>query len=426
MILSGWWMLLLAVPVLLLGELAVGRVPGLAKLYLPAPIVGGLAVAVAVLAINLARPGALSVRADTAARAWTWLITPEVTWLRSPPKVTLFAPLMVAFFTCVGLNASWAVARAGSWRLLVLLAVATVLAVVQNVAGVAMARAMHVSPFVGLLCGSVTLTGGPGTAMGFADSFERAGFAQARAVGLAAAMFGIVTASLVGGPLGGGLIRAFRLRATGGGSAAVAARPVRPASPFLAQLRAVAADPWPVVAHLLLLAACIKVGAWVSYGLASRLTFPTYIGALVVGIVVRNASDLARRPFVRTATVSLIAAVLLAVYLTVAVMTLDLMQLRSLAGPMLVILLVQVAIMLVFAAAVTFPTMAMDYEAAVASAGHVGFGLGITPNAVANMEALVEPFGPAPRAMLVVTLVGGFLIDVTNSATIVFFLNRLR
>ncbi len=425
MIISGWWMLLLAVPVVLLGEAVVNRVPGLSRFYLPAPIIGGLLIAVGILALNVARPGTVGVRPNTAARWWTWVVTPEPEWRRSP-AVPVYTPLMVGFFTCVGLNASWAVARAGSWRLVVLLAVATALAVVQDVAGVAAARALHVSPYVGLLCGSVTLTGGPGTAMGFATAFEDAGFAQARAVGLAAAMFGIVTASLLGGPVGAALIRGFRLRpapAAGPASAAAA----RPGSAFLALLRSVAARPASVAGHLLLLLACVKVGAWVSHGLrAAGLTFPVYIGAMLVGIAVRNAADRLRRPPVRTATVTLVASVLLGVYLAVAVMTLDLVQLRTLAGPMLAILVMQVGIMLAFAAAVTFPALAADYEAAVAAAGHVGFGLGITPNAVANMEALTNPFGPAPGAVLAVTLVGAFLIDVTNSATIVFFLNRLR
>lgn len=446
MLISGWWILLLAIPVVTGGEWLTRRLAWLSRFHLPAPIVGGLLVALVLLVVNSVKPGGLTIGLTTDWRAWAWIVEPVVGLPNAGTFVDLHKPLMVAFFTCVGLNASWAVARVGSWQLLVLLLVATGLAVLQNVVGVAAARAMHVSPYVGLLCGSVTLTGGPGTAMGFASTFEQAGFAEAKTVGLAAATFGIVAASLLGGPTGSVLIRVFR-RSPLAGADGVGAKPARAAPTFLGQLRSAVARGKSVIPHLLLILACVKVGAFVSPQLgpwlndAARLTgggawlwnslglgnlqFPVYIGAMLFGIVVRNALDLARVPLVRTDTVNLIASVLLGLYLTFVVMTLDLMRLRGLAGPMLAILLLQVAIMLVFAAVVTFPAMGLDYQAAVASAGHVGFGLGVTPNAVANMEALAEAYAPAPRAMLVVTLVGGFLLDVTNSITITYFLGRL-
>jgi ESS family glutamate:Na+ symporter len=436
MTISPWWLLALAVPVLMLGELLVRRVRFLARFDLPVPVVGGFLIALAVLAFNLLRPESPIVfDTKTRSSAWTWLVTAETEWRRGHAAVPVFLPFSTAFFTCVGLNASWSVAKRGSWQLLILLGLATGLGVFQNILGVTLARAMGQSPLLGLMCGSVTLTGGPSTALGFAPTFQLSGLTAAPTVGAAAAMFGIVTGSLLGGTVGGTLVRRRSLRGLGGRrdprsetvSESVATPQARTRRTFFAAAADLAREPFTLIIHLGLLLACIKAGAWVSLWLnAAGLTFPVYMGAMLVGIVLRNTLDAAGIRILRTDVIDRLGAVALGIFLAAAMCSLNLLELRSLAAPMLMILSAQVVLTILFAYFVTFLLTGRDYDAAVTSAGHVGFGLGITANAVATMDAVTEKFGPAPRAFLIVTIVGAFLIDLTNALTITLFLNLLK
>ena len=424
MTISPWWLLASAVPVLLLGELLVRRVRWIARFDLPVPVVGGLPVALLILVLNVTGVFGVTVVTDTSARWWTWLITAEPEW-RAAPSKTVYLPFSTAFFTCVGLAAGWSVVRRGSWQFLVLLVLATVLAVLQNTLGVAIARTMNAPPLLGVVCGSLTLTGGPSTAIGFADEFEKAGFVAAKTAGAAAAMFGIVAGSLLGGAVGGTLIRRRRLRdpVLSPDSAPLE----RPRHSFFDHAASLISQPAALLIHLMILLACIKFGAWVSLWLKQAgVTFPVYMGAMLSGIVLRNALDAAGMPIIRGDVVERVAAVSLGIFLAAAMVSLKLHELRTLAGPMIVILASQVIFTVLFAFFVTFLIMGRDYDAAVMSAGHVGFGLGITANAVATMDVLIEKFGPAPRALLIVTIVGAFLIDLTNALTITVYLNLLK
>jgi ESS family glutamate:Na+ symporter len=198
---------------------------------------------------------------------------------------------------------------------------------------------------------------------------------------------------------------------------------------LVAQLRRLLTigSPLAVLFHVLVLLACVKAGAWLSYGLQSTgARFPVYMGAMLLAVVVRNGMDLVWDGAIRTEVISAIAAIVLGLFLAMAMMSLNLIALRSLAGPMLLILAAQVVLMLAFAWLVTFNCTGRDYDAAVTSAGHVGFGLGITPNAVATMDVLTSKFGPSPRALLIVTIVGGFLIDFTNALVLTGWLNWVK
>jgi ESS family glutamate:Na+ symporter len=430
---SAWWLLGAAVPVLLLGEALVTGIKPLAKLDLPSPIVGGLLVATVVLLINLSGIGQLDLANKVTAKAWTWIITPE-TQLKKSPAVPVYLPISTAFFCCVGLNASWAVAKKGGLQLLLLLALATLLGVLQNFLGVALCRGMHQNPLLGLICGSVTLTGGPSTALGFADTFQKAGFAAADVVGAAAAMFGIVAASLLAGAFGGQLIRRLHLRADAHNT--VVTHHHRTIG-IIHRAKDLLAGGSASLKHLLIILICMKLGAWVSLGISAiriplprhwgliKLTLPVYMGGMILAVIWRNITDQANTFLIHTNTVETIASICLKLFLAMAMASLNLLQLKSLAIPMLVILALQVILMLAFAAGITYFFMGRDYDAAVMSAGHVGFGLGITPNAVATMDVLEQKFGPSPRAVLIVTVVGAFLIDFTNSLIITLHLNFL-
>ncbi len=168
-------------------------------------------------------------------------------------------------------------------------------------------------------------------------------------------------------------------------------------------------------------------GALLSFGLTrARVVLPGYIGAMIVAAALRNLDDRSRVFRFDPRAIDALGTIALALFLVIALMDLKLWQLAGLAVPMLVILAVQIALMILYAVGVTFTLMGRDYEAAVTASGHVGFGLGITPNAVANMEALVARFGPAPRSFLIVPVVGAFFIDFSNALVIVAFANLIR
>jgi glutamate:Na+ symporter, ESS family len=324
------------------------------------------------------------------------------------------------------LNASWSLVKKGSVQVLVFLGLAGGLAIFQNVIGVGLAKLLGVSPLLGLVCGSVAMSGGHGTAIGFAAELEKAGLPAAGVVGVAAATFGLVCGGLIGGPIGGGLIRKFGLKSSAGANVHLASGTSAEGG-ILGDLKSLALAGKVFVVHLVLLLVCLKLGSWVSFLIQQTgITFPVYIGAMLLGVVVRNAVELSGGRWIKTETVDTLASVMLGVFLAIALMSLNLIELASAAGPMLVILAVQVIVMALFARFITFRVMGRDFDAAIMAGGHCGFGLGATPNAVANMKALVERFGPAPRAFLVLPIVGAFLIDFVNATNITIFLNLIK
>lgn len=425
MTISAWFAVALAIPVLLLGEWLVRRLRPLARFNIPSPVVGGLLVSLLVLGGNLSGLFPAKFQASVSAPWWTWLVTTEPEWLKAPAH-NVNLPFLVAFFTCIGLNASWTLVKRGSTQVLLFLGLAGTLAIIQNGLGVALAKLMGVSPLLGLVCGGVAMTGGHGTAMGFAADIERAGLPNATVVGVAAATFGLVAGGLLGGPVGGALIRRRGLK-PGGSQPEQLASDSTGGSGIVGDFRALAGFGKGFLLHFLLLLACVKLGSWVSHFIQqAKITFPVYIGAMLLGVAVRNALDLAGARWVKSEIINTLASVMLGLFLAIAMMSLNLIELANTALPMLVILVVQVGFAACFTWFVTFHVMGRDFDAAVMAGGHCGFGLGATPNAVANMKALVERFGPAPRAFLVVPIVGAFLIDFVNAMNITLFLNWVK
>jgi ESS family glutamate:Na+ symporter len=313
--------------------------------------------------------------------------------------------------------------------------------VVQNVAGIAIALALGAPAALGVICGSLTLTGGPATGLAFTGEFESLGVTGAGALIIASATFGIFVSSLVGNPIAAALIRRFRLAApreetkqdeaaefwaigaTGkfddaGEETFDDTKREREESPLTGA---------ELLRNLLVLLVVMGVGALLGVGLSRlRVTLPAYVGAMVVAALVRNLDDRYGWFRLDMRAIEAVGSVALALFLVIALMDLKLWQLAGLAVPMLVILAVQVVLMIIYAVVVTFVLMGRDYEAAVTTSGHIGFGLGITPNAVANMEALTTRYGAAPRSFLIVPIVGAFFIDFSNALIITLFANILR
>ena len=391
---------------LLVGEGLRRLVPVLARYNLPAPVLGGLLVAVAVL---LARgQGVTLVQFDT----------------------TLQSPLMIAFFTTIGFGASLSLLRIGGPQVLRFFLLATVFAVVQNVVGILIAMGFGLHPLFGVLAGSVTLTGGPATGLAFAPLFEEAGVIGASSVAVAVAIGGIVAGGLVGGPAGTILIERGRIATPRRGSG-----PRSEVDVALVETEVTTTvlasddddDAWPIVKNLVAILVAMWIGFWVGRGFEGLgMTLPAYIGAMLVAAAIRNIDDVTGWMGLSHRFVNSFGIVSLTLFLVMALMTLKLWELAGLMLPLLLILVVQVAIAAVVAMGPVYRIMGRNYESAVMSGGFIGFMLGTTANAMAVMRALVERYGPAPRAFLVAPIVGAFFIDFTNAIIITFCLNIFR
>jgi glutamate:Na+ symporter, ESS family len=389
------------------------RVRPLARYNIPAPVIGGLLVALAV----------------TLLRAWG----------RQPLSfdTTLQPPLMIAFFTSIGFGASVPLLRSGGPGVALFLGLATVVAVLQNVAGALVAAGLGVPPLLGVLAGSVTLTGGPATGLAFAPLFEQAGVKGAATLAVAAAMVGIVSGGIIGGPIGTFLIERRRLRPSAGRPGEAAPTDAATAADTVLALES--PDPVPAAlagedpgARALLkgavsLLVAMAVGSWVGAGFtALGVTLPAYIGAMLVAAALRNLDDVTDWIGLPHRLLDDLGNAALALFIAMALMTLRLWEIASLALPLAAILAVQVVLVALVCFWPTFRLMGRDYDAAVMSSGFCGFMLGTTANAMANMGVLADRYGPAPRAYLVVPMVGAFFIDFTNAVIITAFLNFWR
>jgi ESS family glutamate:Na+ symporter len=384
---------------LIAGYIIRRQVPLLARFNIPAPVIGGLLVALAVLACRY------------------WDFTP----VRF--DTALKQPLMVAFFTSIGFNASVALLKVGGRQVALLLGLATVALIVQNLVGMGVAGAFGLQPLFGVLAGSTTLAGGPATGLAFAPLFEQAGVRGAESIALATAMAGIVCGSILGAPLATLLMERFHLQPRP--SAGV----VDVAIEIVQDEERGAADGEGDRIHaglkgFVLIVVAMGIGTWVSVGLtALGVTLPSYIGAMLVGAVIRNLDDATGWIGLPLVRMDVIGGICLSLFLAVALMDLHLWELAGLAAPLLVNLIVQALLVALFCLWPLLWMMGRDYDAAVMAGGFTGFMLGTTANAMAVMGSMTERYGPAPRAFLVAPLVGAFFIDFVNAVVITIFVN---
>jgi ESS family glutamate:Na+ symporter len=377
------------------------RVPVLARYNIPAPVVGGLPIAVILAFFNRGTPPLVAF--DTA----------------------LQVPLQNAFFASVGFGASVRVLARGGPLVLIMMVLASVAAGLQNVVGASVAWALGEHPLMGVLAGSVTLTGGPATGLAFAPIFENAGVTGAATLAVSAAMIGIVSGGLIGGPIATYLIGRHATRLPSRAAPTLDALAERQVDePVIPTPAGEDVEAYSLLKHLVVLLVAVGAGGFVSAGFtAMGWTLPAYIGAMIVAAVIRNVDDVAGAVRISQRTIDDLGTVALSIFLVMALMTLRLWQLAGAVIPLLVILAAQVALVTALCIWVIPRAMGRDYDAVVMSGGFCGFMLGTTANAVANMGALVERYGPAPKAYLVVPLVGAFGIDFVNALLITAALN---
>lgn len=332
---------------------------------------------------------------------------------------------MVLFFTSIGTNASLALLKKGGKQVVWFLVISSAFCVVQNLTGIGVATLFDVPKLFGVMAGSVTLVGGPATGLAFSPLFEEMGLKGAETIAITSATFGIVCGGLLGGPAGTFLIQKFHLKKE-------IKKLTERAKAELAETDEVLSidttnEDSGFTISLINTVIIMGLGGIVSFFIAkSGVTLPAYIGAMIVGAVFRNINDKTQWINIDQKSIDFAGGIALNIFLTVALMDLKLWELLHLAIPLSAILLTQVIVVILFALIVTFLTMGKDYESAVMSSGFIGFMLGTTANAMVVMKTIVAKYGVAPRAFLVVPLVGAFFIDYINALVITVFANLLK
>ena len=383
--------LALAVLVLMLGKFLRERVRLLDKFCIPAPVIGGVLFAIFTCICYVT--GVAEFAFDD----------------------TLKEVCMVMFFTSVGFQANLKVLKSGGRAMIVFLGVVIVLIVSQNFIAVGLASLLQVDPLVGLCTGSIPMVGGHGTAGAFGPVLEDFGIRGATTLCTAAATYGLIAGSMMGGPLGKMLIERHNLLAT-----------VVPEDDSLLVEEEIKherhASMYPSAVFQLIIA--IGIGTVVSKLLSlTGMTFPIYIGAMIAAACMRNIGEYTGKITIYMGEINDIGGISLSLFLGIAMITLKLWQLAELALPLLILLAGQTLLMFVFTNFIVFRVMGRDYDAAVISSGVCGFGMGATPNAMANMQALCEKYAPSVKAYLLIPLVGSLFADFINSLVTTFFIN---
>ncbi|MCG9712833.1 sodium/glutamate symporter [Shewanella insulae] len=383
---------LVAILVLFIGHSVNRHVASFRKYNIPEPIVGGLLVAAVITLLHFNK------------------ISLEF-------SLSMQNTLMLMFFSTVGLAASYKLLMKGGSKVFLFLGIASLYIIIQNAVGVSMATALGLEPLMGLIAGSITLSGGHGTGAAWAQTFSEQYGIKTLELAMAAATFGLVMGGIIGGPVAQRLINKKGLLSTYGvGGNHHKDHPDLVTYDQLEEDRVTAKSILEVLFILLL---CVAGAKWfsslVAYWDIGWLKMPEFVYALFFGVVITNITEVSRGFKINRECVDVLGTVSLALFLAMALMNLKLWEIFDLAVPLLIILLAQTAVLAMFAYWITFRLMGGNYDAAVIAGGHCGFGLGATPTAVMNMGALVTRTGPSPQAFMVVPIVGAFFIDIVNA-----------
>ena len=324
---------------------------------------------------------------------------------------------MVFFFTSVGFQANLKVLKSGGKSLIVFLGLVVGLILCQNFLAVGMSKVLNLDPLIGLCTGSIPMVGGHGTAGAFGPVLEDFNVSGATTLCTAAATFGLITGSLIGGPIGKSLVEKKNLITT-----AVA----EDDSLLVEDEKKHTRHTSMYAAAVFQLILAIGLGTIFSWLLTKTgMTFPIYIGAMIAAALFRNIGEYSGKFTIYMGEINDIGGICLSLFLGIAMITLKLWQLAALALPLVILLSVQVLLMFIFARFIVFNVMGRDYDAAVLAAGTCGFGMGATPNAMANMQAICDRYAPSVKAYLIIPLIGSLFADFLNSLIITFFINLL-
>ncbi|WP_314010868.1 sodium/glutamate symporter [Pseudostreptobacillus hongkongensis] len=319
---------------------------------------------------------------------------------------------MIMFFTSVGFNASLSLLKKGGYKVFLFLFVSVLLIIFQNVVAVGLGKIMGINPLIALMTGSTPMTGGHGTSTAIAESLN---IDFAKSVAIASATFGLVAGSIMGPPISKSLINKYGLK----GKEKFEGYNIENID-----IHELNDERFAKAFFILLL--CMSFGTFLNTGLKMiGLNLPVYIGPMLIAVIIRNISDYAYDEL-PLKEIQVLENISLNLFLSIALISLKLWELSSLALPLFVLLVAQCVLSYLFIRYITFNVMGRNYDAAIISAGHIGFGMGATPNALANMKSVEEIYGDSKLAFLVVPIVGALFIDFFNVSIITIFIEIFR
>lgn len=408
---NSYYTLIAATIVLLVGKLLVNKIKFLQNFNIPEPVAGGLVAAAILYALHAAY---------------------GVSFTFEKPLQDTF---MLIFFISIGLSADFSRLKAGGLPLLLFTAIVSFFIFIQNAVGVGIATALGENPLIGLMTGSVTLTGGHGTAGAWGPIFEQEyGLTGATGLGIASATFGLVAGGLIGGPVARRLINRMGLKPLDAEAMKAQAAgysdddPEKSASDVFEhpdQTRLITAN--SAIETLAMFAVCLAF-AEIMDNIDKEYLYdlPKFVWALGGGVILRNILTFVFKFNMFDRAIDVFGNASLSLFLAIALLSLKLWDLAGLAGPVTIILVVQVAVMVLYATFITYVLMGRNYDAAVLAGGHCGFGMGATPTAIANMQSVTERFGPSHKAFLIVPMVGAFFVDIVNATILTVFVNFIQ
>ena len=388
--------LALALVLLLLGNYLRNHVSFLERFCSPAPVAGGFTFSFIHCILYMA--GILCFEFDTAYQS----------------------PAMIAFFTCVGLATSVKGLKKGGKDIVVYYVLCCVLVTVQSILSIVLSFATGIEPIYGFLAGSTTMVGGHGNGGSFGQTITDMGYAAGLTVGMACATFGLVSGSLLGGPFANHLIKKFKLD------------PSRADTSFDEPVETLDGEVGEdhsnlnLMKHIAYIAVIMTIGGFIVAkisNLINGVTLPAYVGGMFLGVIVRNVNEKTKLIHFNQRTIDGMQDVFLAIFLSIAMMSLKLWQLIDLAIPLLIILFAQVAFIILFARFICFPLLGKTYDTAVMLAGMIGHGLGATPNAIANITSVTSKYGPSKKAMFIVPIIAAAFLDLYLLPAIVVTFN---
>ena len=387
---AGSDIIILAILVLVVGNAITQKLEFLRKFSIPIAVTGGLLFSIVVAIVGV-------------------FGGPKLVF-----EMAIRDTLLMVFFTTIGISAKFSRLAAGGKSLGLLVICAAIFLVLQDVTGVLLAKVFGVHPGYGLFAGSVSLAGGHGTAIAWGQEADAAGLPNGSLVGIAFATFGLVAGGIVGGPVAEQLIKKHNLSpASDEESVTSDSDSSENQEPFSLQR---------ALSVMLMIAICLSFGDVVNRWLFSNdIKLPGFLTAMLVGIAITNLSDKLRRPL-RASDYDNVGEVALQLFLAMSLMSMDLSSVASAFRTIFAVLCVQIVVITLFAVLFIFRVMGKDYDAAVIVAGFCGLGMGATPVAIANMNAITAKYGPSFKAFLVIPLVGAFFIDLINAMVIKFFI----
>ena len=374
----------------MLGVFIKNRVKFFQKFFIPSPVIGGLIISIINLILNQSGLG----------------------FFKFDDIIQDF--FMNIFFTSIGFACSFKVLKKSGWLGIKLAFAIILLLPLQNLLAVGLAKTMGINPLHGVAMGSTSMTGGIGSAVSFGKIMEGYGAANSTSIGVAAATFGMLIGSLVGGPVASRLIRVHKLKSTGAKMANKDDKNIN------------LINQKTLMDAIVIIALASFLGTFINRLLAlTPLNFPYYVGCQFGGLVTRNILDITKKD-INTKSIDILGNISLNLFLSLALINLNISAMLNLALPMLVIMVAQAIFIAIYTSLVTFNLLERNYDAAVMVAGHCGVGLGQTPNAIANMEAIIEKEGPADVAMFIFPIVLAIAVNLFNPIVITFFINFLK